>query len=407
MPRDGWLSLLAGPRYSIRLHFACTTHIAIPCFSVHLDGLCTVSRTFALLAPLVAAGAIALSAMFQARRLARHLAMGGAAISFVAASVALVRLWNGGSDGETTLNLGVWLSSGTETRFNLHSRSRWTFRRPFWRPSPPFAPCAHSRRRIRMSEDTSESLVSIGASLLLSSSLGIVFSANVGELFVFWQIAAFSSYLMLSAAAETGPEAAAAKKFMMMQRCAEFWLLCAVLAFAVAYRTLDYDDLLGYLRFQGASRFALVHFIGLCLLGACGAGAPVPISGLDRWACLRTCRRVPARRGNVLDAGGGSASHPFFAGTARSGRGVGVRGLFGRSFGFFCGDLCLVGARASTASGISRRSIFGFIVLGLSLPEHAAAAWSVVLTAGVHPDSDSPPRLVRAMAAKRRRIATV
>ena len=35
---------------------------------------------------------------------------------------------------------------------------------------------------------------------------------------------------------------------------AEFWLLCAVLAFAVAYRTLDYDGLIGYLRFQGASR---------------------------------------------------------------------------------------------------------------------------------------------------------
>ena len=72
-----------------------------------------------LLAPLVAAGAVALSALFQAQRLARLIAMGGAAISFVAASAALVRLWNGGSDGEATLNLGVWLSSGARDPFQL------------------------------------------------------------------------------------------------------------------------------------------------------------------------------------------------------------------------------------------------------------------------------------------------
>ena len=72
-----------------------------------------------LLAPLVAAGAIALSALFQARRLARVIAMGGAAISFVAASAALVRLLNEGTDGEATLNLGVWLSSGARDPFQL------------------------------------------------------------------------------------------------------------------------------------------------------------------------------------------------------------------------------------------------------------------------------------------------
>ena len=342
-----------------------------------------------LLAPLVAAGAIALSALFQARRLARLIAMGGAAISFVAASAALVRLWNGGSDGEATLNLGVWLSSGARDPFQL------AFPIAMDVPAVLLAAitslctlCALAATRTRLSDGASERLVSIGASLLLSSSLGIVLSANVGELFVLWQIASFSSYLMLSATAETGPEAAAAKKFMVMQRCAEFWLLCAVLAFAVAYRTLDYDGLIGYLRFQGASRFALVHFIGLCLLGACAtrcalfpflgwidglAAGPAVATLLVEGTCLMPAgvllliRFLPA-----LHAAAAASAFAVFLGGASA---------------FFAAICAWCENDPRRQAGFACASIFGFVVLGLSLPGQATAAWGIILTAVFIPTS--------------------
>jgi NADH:ubiquinone oxidoreductase subunit 5 (subunit L)/multisubunit Na+/H+ antiporter MnhA subunit len=342
-----------------------------------------------LLAPLVAAGAIALSALLQARRLARLIAMGGAAISFVAASAALVRLLNGGTDGEASLNLGVWLSSGARDPFQL------AFPIAVDVPAVLLAAitslctlCALAATRTRLSDGASERLVSMGASLLLSSSLGIVLSENVGELFVLWQIASFSSYLMLSATAETGPEAAAAKKFMVMQRCAEFWLLCAVLAFAVAYRTLDYDDLIGYLRYQGGSRFALVHFIGLCLLAAGAARCALfPFLGWIDGLAAGPAVATLLVEGTCLMPAGVLLLIRFLpalhAATAASAFAV----FLGGASAFFAAICAWCENDPRRQAGFACASIFGFVVLGLSLPGQAAAAWGIVLTVVFIPTS--------------------
>jgi NADH:ubiquinone oxidoreductase subunit 5 (subunit L)/multisubunit Na+/H+ antiporter MnhA subunit len=336
-----------------------------------------------LLAPLVAAAAIAFSALIQARRLARLLAMSGAAISFVAASAALVRLLNGGPESEATLNLGVWLSSGARDPFQL------AFPIAVDVPAALLAAitslctlCALVWTRDRLADGPSERLISIGALLLLSSSLGIVLSANVGELFVLWQIAAFSSYLMLSAAAETGPEAAAAKKFMVMQRCAEFWLLCAVLAFAVAYRTLDYDDLIGYLRFQGASRFALVHFIGLCLLGACAARCALyPFLGLIDGLAAGPAVASLLVEGSCLMPAGVLLLIRFLPALHAASAASAFAVFLGGASAFFAAICAWSENEPRRQAGFACASIFGIVVLGLSLPVQAAAGWSVVLTA--------------------------
>jgi NADH:ubiquinone oxidoreductase subunit 5 (subunit L)/multisubunit Na+/H+ antiporter MnhA subunit len=354
-----------------------------------MDSLQSLLALAVLLAPLLAAAAIAVSSLVPARRTARLLAAGGAAVSFVAAAIALARLVGGGLDGEAPLSLGVWLTSGPRDPFQI------TFAIALDLPAALLAALmslstfyALVCTRPRLSDSASERLLFVGASLLLSSSLGIALSANVGELFVFWQIAAVSSYLMWSAASESGAFAAAAKKFIVVQRCAEFCLLCAVFAFAAAYRTLDYDDLLQYLRFQGVSRFALVHFIGLCLLGACAARCalfpflgwlegltfgPVLTSTLVEGICvvpagvLLLIRFVPA-----LHAAAAAAVFAVFLGGASA---------------FFSAICAWSETEPRRQAVFACASVMGIIVLGLALPVPVAPAWSVVLTAVFIPTS--------------------
>ncbi len=236
-----------------------------------MDSLQSLLALVTLLAPLVAAAGIAATGLTGGRRLGRRLAMLGAAVSFCAAAAALVRLSGGGLDAKAPLSLGVWLNIGPRDPLRI------AFAITMDLPAAGLAAvmslctlCAFGWNRAGLSEGASERLLSIAASLLLSSSLGIAMSTNVGELFVFWQIAAVSAYLMSSASANTAPQAAAVKKFILTQRVAEFWLLCAVFALAIGYQTLDFGDLFERLWGHGAAqRFALVHFIGLCLLGAC------------------------------------------------------------------------------------------------------------------------------------------
>ena len=217
-----------------------------------------------LLAPLVAAGGIAAFGLTRSRRLGRGLCMLGAAVSFFAAAAAVVRLYGGGLGVQLPLSLGVWLTSG------LHDPFQIEFAVCLDLPSACLAAvmslstfCALGWNRSDVPDSPSGRLMYIASSFLLASSLGIVLATNAGELFVFWQIASIAGYFMYAAGIQTSPQAAAAKKFVLVHRVAEFWLLCAVFALAVGYQTLDFDDLFQYLRIHGvAQRFALVHLLG-------------------------------------------------------------------------------------------------------------------------------------------------
>jgi NADH:ubiquinone oxidoreductase subunit 5 (subunit L)/multisubunit Na+/H+ antiporter MnhA subunit len=345
-----------------------------------------------LLAPLVAAAGIAASGLTGDRRLGRALAMLGAAVSFCAAAAALARLSVGGLDADTPLDLGVWLNIGPR------DPTRIAFAIAMDLPAAGLSTvislctlCAIGWNPVNRSDGPSERLLYIAVSLLLASSLGIALSTNVGELFVFWQIAAVSAYLMSSAAASTAPRAAAVKKFILTQRVAEFWLLCAVLAVAFGYRTVDFGDLFAYLRTHGAAqRFALVHFVGLCLLGACvGRCALIPflgwIDGLATgpalaWVLVEGICLMPAgvllliRFLPILHAAEAASAFGVFLGGASA---------------FFAAICAWSESDVRRQAGFACASVFGIVVLGLSLPVPTAAAWGVVLTATFLPTSSA------------------
>jgi len=343
-----------------------------------------------LLAPLVAAGGTAAFGLTRSRRLGRGLCMLGAAVSFFAAAAAVVRLYGGGLGVQLPLSLGVWLTSG------LHDPFQIEFAVCLDLPSACLAAvmslstfCALGWNRSDVPDGPSGRLMHIASSFLLASSLGIVLATNAGELFVFWQIASIAGYFMYAAGIQTSPQAAAAKKFVLVHRVAEFWLLCAVFALAVGYHTLDFDDLFQYLRIHGvAQRFALVHFIGLCLLGAAvvrcalypflgwAAGlAEVPslTSTLVEGICLMPAGAVLLIRFfPVMDAAAAASHFAVFLGAASA----------------LIAAICAWSeSNLRRQAGFACASVFGLIVLGLSLRVPAAGAWSVVLTATFIPTS--------------------
>ena len=356
-----------------------------------IDSLQSLLALVTLLAPLLAAAAIAASGLRADGRYGRSLAMLGAAVSFCATAMALVRL-SGGLDATAPLDLGVWLNIGPHDPFRI------VFAVAMDLPAAALAAvmslctlCALGWNRAGVTDGPAERLLYIAASLLLSSSLGIAMSTNMGELFVFWQIAAVSAYLMSSAVADTAPQAAAVKKFILTQRVAEFGLLCAVFALALGYQTLDFDDLFEYLRIHGAAqRFALVHFIGLCLLGAavgrCAlipflswieelAAGPALASVLVEGICLMPAgillliRFLP-----VLHAAAAASAFAVFLGGASA---------------FFAAICAWSETDVRRQAAFACASVFGMIVLGLALPVPAAGAWAAVLTATFVPTSSA------------------
>jgi len=355
-----------------------------------MDSLQSLLALVVLSAPLVAAVGIAASGLTGNRRLGRRLAMLGATASFCAAAAALVRLSGGRLDAAAALSLGTWLSVGP------HDPLPIAFGVTMDVPAAGLAAvmslctlCALAWNRSGLSDGPSERLLYIAASFLLSSSLGFVMSTNVGELFVFWQIAAVSAYLMSSAAADTVPRAGAARKFILTQRITEFCLLCAVFAIAIGYQTLDIGDLLNHLLARGAAqRFALVHFVGLCLLGACVgrcalipflgwteglAAGPALVSILVEGICLMPAGALLLIRFlPVLHAAAAASALAVFLGGASA----------------FCAAVCAwVETDARRQAGFACVSVFGIVVLGLSLPVPTAAAWGLVLTATFIPTS--------------------
>jgi NADH:ubiquinone oxidoreductase subunit 5 (subunit L)/multisubunit Na+/H+ antiporter MnhA subunit len=355
-----------------------------------MDSVQSLLALIVLLAPLVAAAGIAAFGLTRNRRIGRSLCLLGAAVSFFAASTAVLRLYGGELGVQLPLSLGVWLTSG------LHDPFQIEFAVCLDLPSACLAAvislstyCAIVWNRSGVPDGPSGRLMYIAASLLLASSLGIVLSTNAGELVVFWQVASISGYLMYTAGIRTSPQAAAAKKFVLVHRVAELWLLCAVFALAVGYQTLDFDDLFQYQRLHGvAQRFAFVHFIGLCLLGAAvvrcalypflgwAAGLaefPPLTSALVEGICLMPAGVVLLIRFlPVTDAAAAAAHFAVFLGAASA--------LIAAICAWSETDL-------RRQAGFACASVFGLIVLGLSLRVTAAAAWSVVLTATFIPTS--------------------
>jgi NADH:ubiquinone oxidoreductase subunit 5 (subunit L)/multisubunit Na+/H+ antiporter MnhA subunit len=355
-----------------------------------MDLLQSLLALVALAAPLVAAAAITCTGSSNSAALPRRLAMLGAGLSFGAGAAALLRISSGGPDGELPFRLGTWLCIGPRDPFRID------FAIALDLPAAVLATvmslstvCALNWSRRDSADGFSDRLLFIAASLLLSSSLAIVMSTNVGELFLFWQIASVSAYLMMSSGDETASGAAAAKKLMLMQRAAEFWLLCAILALAIGYQTFDYDKFFADLQIHGARQhFALVHFIGLCLVGACAARcALIPFLGSSE--SLVTSRTLVGVmiEGICLMPAGVLLLIRFLPvlHVARATAAFAV--LLGATSAFFAAVCAWTETDARRQAGFACASVFGLIVMGLSLGIPAANGWAVVLTATFVPTS--------------------
>ena len=109
----------------------------------------------------------------------------------------------GGPDGELPLNLGPWLSIGPRDPFRIDFAIALDLPAAVLATVMSLATvCTMKWNRSDSADGSSGRLMYVAASLLLSSSLAIVMSTNVGELFVFWQIASVAAYLMMSSSVE-------------------------------------------------------------------------------------------------------------------------------------------------------------------------------------------------------------
>lgn len=353
-----------------------------------MDSWQSILALIALAAPLVAAAAIT-SVRLRGGTLPRRLAILGAGLSFLAVAAALVRIRSGGLDDELPLGLGSWLSIGSHDPFRID------FAIALDLPAAVLAAvislsalCALAWSRDD-AKDTSDPLLFIAASVLLSSSLAIVMSTNVGELFVFWQIASVSAYLMRSSRDDAPSQAAATKKLILVQRVAEFCLFCAVLAFAVGYQTFDYDELFGILREHGAgAHFALVHFIGLCLLGTCAARcALIPFLGWPEGLVGGNALAAVLIEGICLMPAGALLLIRFQPVLQSAVAASAFAVLLGGTSAFFAAICAWSEEDARRQAGFACASVFGLIVMGISLGAASANAWAVVLTATFVPTS--------------------
>lgn len=354
-----------------------------------MDSVQSLLAIVVLVAPLAAAGGIAISGIAD-RHLGRWLAMLGAGLSFGAAAAALVRLSAYGADAAVPLNLGVWLASGPHDPFRIE------FALAVDIPAAALAAvmslaafCAFGWSRPAVADGPSERLLYIAASLLLSASLGIVLSSNMGELVVFWQIAAVSAYLMSSSACRMASQAAAAKRLIVIQRVAEFWLLCALFALASGYETQSFDALSAYLPSAGvAQRFALVHFIGLCLLGAAAVRCALyPFLGWAEGLVVGPSLTVILVEGICLMPAGVLLLIRFQPLLHAATAAAEFAAYLGAASALIAAICAWSETDARRQAGLACASVLGLIVLGLSLPAPVANGWSVVLTATFIPTS--------------------
>jgi NADH:ubiquinone oxidoreductase subunit 5 (subunit L)/multisubunit Na+/H+ antiporter MnhA subunit len=358
-----------------------------------MDSVQSFLALVALTAPLLAAAAITCTGS-SSRALPRRLAMLGAGLSFCAGAAALVRMALGGPDGELPLSLGPWLSIGSRDPFRIDFAIALDLPAAVLATVMSLATaCTMKWNRSDAADDSSSRLLYVAASLLLSSSLAIVMSTNVGELFVLWQIASVAAYVMMSSGFEAvsrpAPQAASAKKVMLVQRVAEFWLLCAVLALAVGYQTFDYDEFFAYLQVHGARQhFALVHFIGLCLLGTCAArSALIPFLGWSESVVAGPALCAALIEGVCLMPAGALLLIRFLPVLHAASATAAFAVLLGGTSAFFAAICAWSEADARRQAGFACASVFGLIVMGLALDTPAANGWAVVLTTTFVPTS--------------------
>jgi NADH:ubiquinone oxidoreductase subunit 5 (subunit L)/multisubunit Na+/H+ antiporter MnhA subunit len=341
-----------------------------------------------LLAPLVAAALAAASGSLH-RRVAPVCVQCGAVISLCGAVVAL---WQSLAQGQPSqpVSLGTWIAADPVSVLAIPLALKLDLVAAGFIALVSLSTfCGVAWMRRAMQKDGPGPLFYGAASLLLFSAIGVAASTNLGELFVFWQIAGLTSYVLWAAQPSAGGRAI--KKLVLIQRVGDFVLLPALLVLAAGLGTLEFDDLFGFGgRWNGfaARNEALVELIGLCLFAACVARCGLfPLFGwiddlgdahptvqvMLEGSCLAPCGAVLlARCLPVLSDAMATA----------------------RLAGFVCGASVFVMVACASATRDAGRiaafacaSVLALVLLGLATGSRLSAAAGLVLLAVFIPGS--------------------
>ena len=106
-------------------------------------------------------------------------------------------------------------------------------------------------------------------SLFTFSMLGLVLSANLFQIYIFWELVGVSSFLLIGFYYSKSSAVAAAKKAFIVTRFADFGFLIGILVLAFYSNTLDFETMITRLTDAQSSASAGMHtatFLGLSAL---------------------------------------------------------------------------------------------------------------------------------------------
>jgi NADH-quinone oxidoreductase subunit L len=339
-----------------------------------------------VLSPLVAAAAIAavgLSARPRSR-LAAWLAVLGAVASACCAVGVLINRVGADVSTESPLTLGRWFVNGPSDLLRVSFGLRFSALTAALAAALAFATGSlFAASRTDADGSPVARWMPLGGSLVLFASIGVVASANLAELFVFWEIATAVVYVMSSLSATSAQQAIAARKLVLVLSVSDAFLLCAVFILAAGFGTLDFRVLFDrpevWARAAG-QRAGLVDLIGLCVLGATvGRCGLVPFLGWVGDLAARPARVAALIEAIALLPSGAVLLVRCFP-LLNSAEVILPLAAFVGGASAFCLAVCAVAdVDFRRASAFGCASVTGTVLLGLSRGEPASPAIALAL----------------------------
>jgi NADH-quinone oxidoreductase subunit L len=128
-----------------------------------------------------------------------------------------------------------------------------------------------------MRDDEGKSRYFAGLSLFMFAMLGIVLANNFVMLFIFWELVAFTSYLLIGHWYQRDSAAAAAKKAFLTNRVGDFGFMLGILMLWAATRSIVFTELTTRISTLGTNPGFLAITAVLIFCGAVGKSAQFPL----------------------------------------------------------------------------------------------------------------------------------
>ncbi len=130
---------------------------------------------------------------------------------------------------------------------------------------------------IYMKKDAGKARFFAGLSLFMFSMTGIVYSANLAMMFIFWELVGVSSYILIGHWFEKNSAADAAKKAFLTNRIGDFGFMIGILLLWAATREISFDGLSNAVA-AGNMAPGLLAAATLCIFcGTVGKSAQFPL----------------------------------------------------------------------------------------------------------------------------------